>query len=34
MSAISGKLEQQSNPLPQDLTEGVDEAEWVGTLLH
>ena len=34
MSAISGKLEQQSNPLPQDLTEGVDEDEWVGTLLH
>ena len=34
MSAISGKLEQHADPLPQDLTEGVDEDEWVGTLLH
>ena len=34
MSAISGKLEQHAEPLPQDLTEGVDEDEWVRTLLH
>ena len=27
MSAISGKLEQHADPLPQDLTEGVDEDE-------
>ena len=29
MSAISGKLEQHDEPLPQDLTEGVDDDEWV-----
>ena len=34
MSVISGKLEQHADPLQQDLTEGVDEDEWVGTLLH
>ena len=34
MSAINEKLEQHTEPLPQDLTEGVDEDEWVGTLLH
>ena len=34
MSAIGRKLEQHTEPLPQDLTEGVYEDEWVGALLH
>ena len=28
-TAISGELEQHDEPLPQDLTEGVDDDEWV-----
>ena len=31
LSAMSGKLSNYDNvPLPQDLSEGVDESEWVG----
>lgn len=29
MTAIVGKLELSSEPLPQDLAEGVEEDEWV-----
>ena len=31
LSAMNAKLEIADEPLPQDLTEGVDEDEWVCT---
>ena len=32
MTAMVGKLELSTEPLPQDLTEGVEEDEWVSLL--
>lgn len=32
ISAVSGKLEQHEEPLPQDLTEGVEDDEWVSVI--
>ena len=30
LSAMLGKMDKDDGPLPQDLTEGCDDDEWVG----
>ena len=34
LGAVTKKLEIKETPLPQDLTEGVDEDEWVGFICY
>lgn len=34
LSAVVGKLEVSSEPMPQDLAEGVDDEEWVSSMFY